>query len=398
MSATTPSRRSLTLLVNAILAPLAWIAIALLAGGQDVHWGLAGFLAGLWALGFLAARSGRGEWVLALVSVGLCVAPEVALRAIGFRWDYAGQIVFGAGSPEGTIRAERDPDLFWTLPVDRPDVNSDGFMDGEFVIPKPQGVTRIVFFGDSCTQQGYPSLAGQMLESARSRPFGFDIVNLAVAGYSSYQGKVLAERWAARLEPDLAVVYFGWNDHWQAIGCTDAERAELGNRMLVGTFTSSRLFQLLVLARGAERPTPSGRVRVSLPEYRANLEAIGERVLAEGSELLLLTAPSAQPIFGVDDELLALGMAVSKQSALDLHRRYNEEVRALARRRHWPLLDLAAKAERLPEPEKIFKSDGIHFTPKGLHWVASHITDYVLANADDAKPQRSPLERGPFPD
>jgi lysophospholipase L1-like esterase len=380
MSATTPSRRSLTLLVNAILAPLALIAIALLAGGREMHWGLAGFLAGLWALGFLAARSGRGEWVLALASVGLCVAPEVALRAIGFRWDYAGHIVFGAGSPEGTIRAERDPDLFWTLPVGRPDVNSDGFLGGEFMIPKPQGVTRIVFLGDSCTQQGYPSLVGQMLESARSRPFGFDIVNLGVAGYSSYQGKVLAERWVARLEPDLAVVHFGWNDHWQAIGSTDAERAEPGNRMLVSSFTSARLFQLLVLAQGARQPTASGRVRVSLPEYRANLEAIGEQVLADGSELLLLTA------------------AVSKQSALDLHLRYNEEVRALARRRHWPLLDLAAKAERLPEPEKIFKSDGIHFTPEGLHWVASHIADHVLANADDAGPQRSPLERGPFPD
>ncbi len=168
--------------------------------------------------------------------------------------------------------------------------------------------------------------------------------------------------------------------------------------MLVGSFTSSRLFQLLVLAQGTKRPITSGRVRVSLPEYRANLEAIGERVLAEGSELLLVTAPSAQPIFGVDDKLLELGMAVSKQSALDLHRRYNEEVRALARRRRWPLLDLAAEAERLTELEKIFKSDGIHFTPKGLHWVASHIADHVLAGADQAKPQPGPLERSPFPD
>jgi len=78
--------------------------------------------------------------------------PELALRAAGLRFDEAG-VIFGIWAP---IAARDDPDFFWTLPPERSEVNVEGFPGPEFVIPKPAGVCRMLFFGESCTQQGFP--------------------------------------------------------------------------------------------------------------------------------------------------------------------------------------------------------------------------------------------------
>ncbi len=79
-------------------------------------------------------------------------------------------------------------------------------------IPKPPGRARVLFLGDSCTQQGYPRLVELYLTIA-DEDRSFEAVTLAVAGYSPYQGRVLAETYGVQMQPDFVVVYFGWNDH-----------------------------------------------------------------------------------------------------------------------------------------------------------------------------------------
>jgi lysophospholipase L1-like esterase len=372
--------RALRLLVWIVVGPPTAGALLLAVFGEDRGFGLAILLVLLLAAALAAAGSGRawaGGLGLALCAVSLVLWAEVGLRSAGFRFDDAGVIVFGGELPPDTIRARRDAQLFWTLPPGRDGVNAHGFLTREFVIPKPADTYRIVFLGDSCTQQGFPALVERSLEERAGDGPRYESINLGVAGYSSYQGRVVADRWARALEPDVGVVFFGWNDHWLAWGFTDAERARLRNRLVVDLLGRSRLFQGLVQLRRIEpaEPTP-GRARVSLPEYRANLEAIGEAIERTGGRALLVTAPSAHEQRGVPDQLVQEGLAESASAVLERHRAYNDTVREVARERGFELIDLAEEAPKRVAPT--FIKDGIHFTPIGLRWVASEISDRVI--------------------
>ena len=101
-------------------------------------------------------------------------------------------------------------------------INAHGLRGPLVPFEKEPGERRILFLGDSCTQQGYPAEVATLLtETGGGEGPDFDSVTLAVAGYSSFQGRVIAERLAGGLEGDLALVYFGWNDHWLANGAPD---------------------------------------------------------------------------------------------------------------------------------------------------------------------------------
>jgi len=360
-------------LVPLVLAPPLVAAVALAAlRPADASWSLAGGLALLLVAGFAVAfriGSRHPEWVVAGCAFSLVLWPELALRAAGLRFDEAG-VIFGIWAP---IAARDHPDFFWTLPPERAEVNAEGFPGPDFVIPKPDGVWRMLFFGDSCTQQGFPRGVEARL-SADLPGRRFDAVNLGVAGYSSLQGRLVADAWLERLQPDLSVVYFGWNDRWRAFGMSDAERAARRNRPLLRAVLASRLLQMLVRLPMRELPAPLDTPRVSEGEYRENLAAIGELATRAGGRVLLLTAPSSHARRGFPEELVRAKLATSAESSLASWRAYNEVVRELSRERGWPSLDLAAEADLVPDPDAIFVADGIHFTPQGLAWIADRIS------------------------
>jgi lysophospholipase L1-like esterase len=135
---------------------------------------------------------------------------------------------------------------------------------------------------------------------------------------------------------------------------------------------SSRLLQMLVRLPMRELPSPLETPRVSAEEYRENLAAIGALATRDG-RVLLLTAPSSHARRGFPAELVKAQLATSGEAAVASWRAYNDVVRALARERGWPLLDLAARADAAPDPDAIFLADGIHFTPRGLAWISDEI-------------------------
>lgn len=359
-------------LVPLVLGPPVAAALALAAlRPADASWTFAGALVLLLVAGFaLASRFGRGrpEWVVAACAFSLVLWPELGLRVIGLRFDEVGTI-FGIWEP---IAARDHPDFFWTLPPERPEVNEEGFPGPDFILPKPEGVWRMLFFGDSCTQQGFPARVAERLASERPGQ-RFEAVNLGVAGYSSLQGRLVADAWLTRLEPDLSVVFFGWNDRWRAFGMSDAERARRRNQPLLRALLSSRLLQMLVRLPMRELPSPLEIPRVTAEEYRENLAAIGELATRDGGRILLVTAPSTHARRGFPAELVEAQLATSAESALASWHAYNDVVRALARQRGWTVLDLAAHAEAAPDPDALFLEDGIHFTPRGLVWISDEI-------------------------
>jgi len=329
------------------------------------------------ALALRVAGARAAGPVLAVASLTLLLWPELGLRAVGYRNDGAGVLQFGYPRPDQMVELQRDPELFWRLSPELEGVNSQGFAGPEFAVPKRPGVERLVFLGDSCTQQGFPRGVAQMLNSAGANP-RYDAVNLGVVGYTSHQGRIVAERWLAALEADVAVIYFGWNDHWQAYGQSDAERSGASS-LMARAVSSSRFAQWLVGLRRPAEAAPLGRPRVPIEAYAANLNSIAERARSAGAQSLFVTAPSAHAEVGVPDYLVERGFASSAEQAVALHRAYNERVRALAREHGWALLDLAARAQTRSDVAELFMRDGIHFTPAGLRWIAQQIAERIAS-------------------
>ena len=100
----------------------------------------------------------------------------------------------------------------------------------ESLPPKQPGAVRIVCLGDSVTfgyrvpviwpdkpteydpdWLPYPMLLEKQLRAANPNR-AIDVITMAVPGYTSHQGLAWLQRDIDKLQPDLVVVSFGWND------------------------------------------------------------------------------------------------------------------------------------------------------------------------------------------
>jgi lysophospholipase L1-like esterase len=340
--------------------------------------------------------------LLAVAAVAVVLGvPELTLRAIGFHYESGVEYRLPQGDPS-FVFYHPDPELHFKFDPAHPDVNSFGFPDEEVALPKPQGVYRILFLGDSCTQQGYPGRVTEQLNDAPAQGAPrYGAVVLAVAGYSSFQGQVMARTLAPEMDGDLAVVFFGWNDHWLANGAPDSRRipveADLGSLQRFAHFaqTQSRLVQFLVRLRveaSRKSESSSGQLRVPLGEYRENLEDIERRLRALDLPVVFLTAPTAHYRFGAPAQLVSGGFATDQESVPRLHRMYNEVVREVARDTGAFLLDLEREFESLDTSalKEIFTDDGIHFTESGLDRLGRRVASFLQEEDIVAKTSVAP--------
>lgn len=336
------------------------------------------------ALSLFHRRGMKLGWFVSLAFLNLFLfVPELGLRVANFQ--YESGIQFGYPRPSHFVRLDPDQDLFWKLDPTLPDVNSEGFPGDEFNIPKPQDVFRILYLGDSCTYQGYPEDVEHLLnsdnpESSRK----IESVTLAVPGYSSHQGVTMTELYGQRLEPDLVVVYFGWNDHWLAYGATDAEKefAPSGLSRLsleLHRFHLAQLFFWTGDVLAGRTDVPLDTVRVPPDQYAENLKKILEDFQEDSIPVIFITAPTSHYQLGVPDYLVEMNYVRDRNSALSLHKEYNEVVRQISQHEGSYLLDLEEGFNSLSSEElgSLFSQDGIHFTPHGLSVVAERLSNFI---------------------
>jgi len=152
-------------------------------------------------------------------------------------------------------------DAYWEISL-----NGEGFRNGAFPQTKSPSAFRIVCLGDSWTfgmgvdqDQAYP----QRLVSRLQEKFPkarFEVLNLGVLGYSSYQGLVLLKASALDLNPDVVILGFGMNDS-KITGVRDTDmaaslkRPELGER-IDRVLETSKLYKLLKYAVFVRRHRP----------------------------------------------------------------------------------------------------------------------------------------------
>jgi lysophospholipase L1-like esterase len=110
------------------------------------------------------------------------------------------------------------PQSFRSNPVWEIALNSRGFRDAEFPETKPASSFRIICLGDSWTfganvgqNEAYP----QRLQSLLKEEFpytNFEVFNMGVLGYASYNGLQLLKTEGIDLRPDLVVLGFAMNE------------------------------------------------------------------------------------------------------------------------------------------------------------------------------------------
>jgi lysophospholipase L1-like esterase len=377
---------SISLLISIVLAVIVTINDLLFI---KVLFGLALFtVVSLVVMNMLHSANKRLGLFLSLAILNIfLVVPELVLRVTGFR--YEAGIQFGYPRPSQYIRLMPDPELFWRLNPSYPDVNSEGFQGDEFSIPKQTNVFRMLYLGDSTTVQGFPQEVEEILNHRLTQAaLQYESVSLGVYGYSSHQGRILAQRYADLMEPDLVVVYYGWNDHWLAYGAKDSEK-EVSSSSLTDLYVSLHqfrlaqgLFWLSDSISGAEN-IPIEEVRVPPEEYRDNLSAIRDEFLQYDVPIVFITAPTAHYQLGVPEYLIEMKFAHNEDKVISMHKAYNEIVRQIVQIEGTYLLDLEVMFDSTADDTllHIFMEDGIHFTEEGVQEVAMRIADFIEAES-----------------
>jgi lysophospholipase L1-like esterase len=354
--------------------------------------------------------NGRRRKVLfALAAVLLFLGlAEGGLRLGGFSYQPVPERIWlgrlQGGVPTGEVVFDRmvpglftrDALLFWRPVAGREPFNGAGLRDSrELSGEKPAGEIRLLALGDSCTFLGEPLPWTDLLED-RLRRAGrrrVRVLNAAVPAWSSLQGLRYLESRGLGFDPDVVLIYFGWNDHWRATVKPDAEFPVQEEEVVAAqrVLSRSRLYQLLnYLLKGAWRspPRPGGApfdaaadlsslavqrpFRVPLSSFENNLRAMIGLSRDAGALPVLITAPSLLTAGSVPEYLLVHGfVARGGPPVQEIHESYAAAVRRVARESGALLVDAAAHFAAAPDGGRAWmRDDGIHLTAEGIREMA----------------------------
>ncbi len=300
--------------------------------------------------------------ILLTVAVVLALAAgEVVLRAIGYG-TITPEMNFGVNTQLALDQGRflPDADLFWKLPS-HPSDRDLRAVQPDVPVPTKGQRRRILVMGDSCSRisTAIPPYAVLLEDSLRG--FGVEVFNASVPGYTSWQGRAWLAKQLLAIQPDVTVVYFGWNDHWRATGITDRDYAD--------RLKDSGLRLALLLQKMPDPPP----LRISADEYRDNLEAITEDLAAAGSRVILVAAPS-NLTQEARARILQTRYLIRGDDAVAVHREYLAKVREVVDSSDAMLLDAAAAFDAAGAPQQLLMRDGIHLTDPGHQLMASLLT------------------------
>jgi len=251
-------------------------------------------------------------------------------------------------------------------------LSSAGFRTHEFE-RKRAGVYRILALGDSCTfgqilrgdSYGYMNnpypLALEKLLADRVGPGRFEVLNVGIPGYNSYQGLMLLRGKLRDLDPDLITVRFGWNDLFLSEAppgqgpYRESDRAwlvaleDLALRTSLYPFVRRLGFELRAWRGESPDALRKAFVRqtqwsptISLPDYEHNLRRIVEIGRARGAQVWLLTAPYNTTPSKKARNFVAFNNKIGFDQLMAEHDRYNEATRTLGRELGVPVIDMDA--------------------------------------------------------
>jgi lysophospholipase L1-like esterase len=169
----------------------------------------------------------------------------------------------------------------WTVQT-----SAQGYRTKSFEAKPAPGIRRVVSLGDSSTfgwgvdgAEAYPARLEEALDRREGEQARWEVLNLGVPGYSTFQGRVMLEREALGLAPDVVTWSYLANDGAMT---GEADRATYSQRQgwlgaALEVAHHSRAYETLEawIARlrraGVERPATNVRNVASYAEASANI-------------------------------------------------------------------------------------------------------------------------------
>ena len=288
-------------------------------------------------------------------------------------------------------------------------LNAAGFRGPEFTAKRP-GVYRILALGDSCTfgvappslghliKFPYPRLLEKMIE-LKHGPDRVEVLNAGSPGYNSFQGLMLLRTRLRHLDPDLITVRFGWNDLLMSDASgppsmfheSDNPIARGLKNILLRTAIYPFAVRLALEIRAVTRPEraislPTEWVpSVPLADYERALRDIAELGRARGAQVWFLTAPQAYsspervaryealPPDAIARMILRFSAIPTFEQMREIHDRYTNATREVARELDVPLVDMDEIYKRADDDAFFSIEDGIHPSPPGHHLEAESL-------------------------
>jgi lysophospholipase L1-like esterase len=269
--------------------------------------------------------------------------------------------------------------------------NSLGLRSPEIAVAHPAHSVRLAVIGASSVmgaterdnEHTFPAQLEGMLRAALLDK-RIEVINAGIAGYSLADEQAMLERRIAPLQPDLVILYTGFNDF--AGYCRGSARPAAPTLAMLAVPRWWLSYELLkkntTALRAGQGSGPKRNAHaVDLEAYRAQVEqlvASGQRL---GMRLVMLTnARSFRQEQPIDQQLQLSSLARYYSPCFDLDGlhtlwdRHNEVLVSVAQARGVPVLEL----DRMVPGGEAFFSDGRHFTELGDQVVAHTIARFLL--------------------
>ena len=212
-------------------------------------------------------------------------------------------------------------------------------MNGLFTVDNIQeinsNIKKIVFLGNSNTFGLWVQADNTFVELVEKDLEGIEAINLAVPGYSSYQGYETFKDKALPLNPDILVVSFNFNDRRYVLHVEDQDSPEYFSRLyntmqggwiprtkaILEHIYIARILNAVLYRIGVLGSTPVQEAvainkltpRVSPDDYRANLRRIAEGARQRGIKLIFMLLDDNP----TDAEYLHRGIRFLEEGHLD---------------------------------------------------------------------------------
>ncbi|MBI3664679.1 MAG: SGNH/GDSL hydrolase family protein [Acidobacteria bacterium] len=299
-------------------------------------------------------------------------------------------------------------------------INGQGFHQrDEIPLARRPGFLRVICLGESTTfgssvDNNYPAYLRRILESNGRGFTGYEVINAGVPGWVSDQIALRAEHELAAYKPDAVILYVGWNDFqsYNPLAAPPAvsyfEHAYGGSKWKQYAASWLKSVALLSALYHSRRPDPElspGYTPGSggnPPEkcYRfllASLDQIAAsfRLANPNVKIFVCTLVGRWP-HGPPEEWAHIPPVwwmkqgnIGPGQAAEFVRRLNDRLRAFARSRGLPLIDLAAAFENLDRSRLLW--DWAHMYEDGYELMAWNLSS-AMRKAGVVQGEPSPRE------
>jgi lysophospholipase L1-like esterase len=252
--------------------------------------------------------------------------------------------------------------------------NELGFRDGPVVLPKPRNQHRILSLGESSTwghgvraEETYSAVLQRILKRSGA---SVRVINAGIPAYTVQQSAIFLEEEAARLQPDVILVYHQTNDflpahavdtHNPLVRLTGNDREIIDRRRPLAPLLRALFHSRLYLAvRNAMLRLPTslpqadavtdGPVRVPTQDRVAALNSMLQTANSIGARLVIV-----QPMYAIDhtqDSLLRDWAAENQQTYVETG---------------------SMRTSILPQIQRLYLPDGVHPRPRVHRMIAEKI-------------------------